>query len=201
MKNEIALVCILSLLTCKAQSLIKSLDGDVSCPPYDSNCYEKDVNNEFNKFEGEWKYQSRNDEITIKLRKETHYQTSQDSNYMDLLVGEYSYIENGVEKVNTLADFNNPSLSGYQHNISGGVFVHQLPSYCIDNSNPNEIKVELFISDPNNHFIEGRIILRYVNANGAEKLEACIYDSTTMGTDDPDAKIDIPDGNYELFKQ
>jgi len=32
--------------------------GDTSCPPYDNNCYEKDVNDEFEKFVAEWKYEN-----------------------------------------------------------------------------------------------------------------------------------------------
>jgi hypothetical protein len=119
---------------------------------------------------------------------------------MDLLVGEYQYIESGIEKINTLSEFNNSSISGYQHKISGRVFVHQLPQNCIDNSNIQEIKIELSIRNPTNRFIEGRIILRYINDNGIEKLEACIYDYTTL-SDNADDKFDIPDGYYMFVKQ
>lgn len=187
-------------LSCKAQSVIKSLEGDGSCPPYDTNCYEKDVNNEFDKFEGEWKYQNGNSELTFKLKKEEQYQSSSNSNYEDLLVGEYQYIEDGTEIVNTLSDFDDNAISGYDHNISGGVFVYRNITECIDNSNPNEIKVELMIADPINDFIEGRVILRHVNDNGIEKLQVCIYDYTTLA-DDVNARIPIPDGYYELIKQ
>jgi len=200
MKNIIILIAIITVFSCKAQTIIKSLNGDGSCPPYNSNCYEKDVNNEFGKFEGNWVYQNNNTEITLKLKKEEHYQISSNANYEDLLVGEYQFIESGIEKVNTLADFDNPFLSGYDHRISGGVFVHQLPQYCVDNSALSEIKIELMIENPNDDDIEGRLILRYVNDNGIEKLEVCLYDYTTLA-ENTNAKFDIPDGYYVFIKQ
>ncbi|WP_460220646.1 DUF6705 family protein [Psychroserpens sp. MEBiC05023] len=199
-KFIILLLAISSILSCKAQTLIKSLDGDGSCPPYDTNCYEKDINNEFNKFEGTWLYQNGTTEITFKLKKEAHYQLSNESNYQDLLVGEYKYIENGVEKVNTLSDFDSAQLSGYDHKISGGIFIHRLPNHCTDNSNVTETKIELFIIHPTEEDTEGIVILRHVNDNGTQKLQACIYDDTTMGPN-PNARIDIPNGYYVFVKQ
>ena len=197
--KRIIIILILTTLSCKAQTIIKPMGTNDFCRN-DPNCYEKDVNNEFDKFVGEWKYQNSNTSLTLKLKKELHYQTSTASNYEDLLVGEYQYIENGVEKANTLADFDSPNISGYEHKISGGIFVRHLPSYCTDNSTPQEIKIELFIEDPNDRFIQGRIILRYVHDNGTEKLEVCIYDYTTMA-EDVNAKLPIPDGFYVFIKQ
>lgn len=200
MKNIVIVILMITALSCKAQSVIKSLDGDGSCPSNDSNCYEKDVNNEFDKFVGAWKYQNGNTSLTFKLKKELHYQTSNNANYEDLLVGEYQYIENGIEKANTLSDFNNIAVSGYQHKIAGGIFLHRLPYYCADNSLPQEIKIELFIEDPNDSFIEGIVILRYVIDNGTEKLEVCIHDTSTLA-EDPNAHLLIPNGYYEMIKQ
>lgn len=199
MKNIITIITILSLFTCKAQTIIVPI-GSGDDFQKDPSYYVKDINNEFGKFEGEWKYQEGNTSITFKLKKEEHCQASSDYNYEDLLVGEYQYIENGTEVVNTLSDFDDPTVSGYDHTISGGVFVHFLPHYCIDNSQSQEIKIELFIAQPDDFDIEGRIILRYVNNNGTEKLEVCIFDRTTLA-DDTNAKIDIPDGYYEFTKQ
>jgi hypothetical protein len=199
MKKILNIILIITVFSCKAQSIIVPIGSGEEFqknPTY----YKKDVNNEFGKFEGNWKYQNGNTEINFKLKKEEHYQASEGYNYRDLLVGEYQYIEDGVEKVNTLSKFNSISVSGYDHSISGGVFIHQSPNYCIDNSDIQEIKIELFIEDPNNHLIEGRIILRYVIEDDIEKLQVCIYDRTTLA-DDVTARIDIPDGYYEFVKQ
>ncbi len=199
MKNSIILVLILTALSCKAQSLIKPLDGGGSCPPYDSNCYEKDTTDEMTKFVGTWKYTSGNTEITFKLKKEEEYQISPDRNYQDLLVGEYKYIENGVEIVNTLADFINNTVSGYRHKIAGGIFMHRLPPYyCEDNSNPAEIKINANLNHPIDSNVDGQLILRYVNDGGTEKIEVCLYDQTTLDT--PNHTL-IPNGQYVLIKQ
>jgi Family of unknown function (DUF6705) len=200
MKNALKIIIILSFISCKAQTVIKSLEGDGSCPPYDNNCYEKDVNNEFGKYVGTWTYTNGDTELIFKFKKEEHYQISTNSSYTDMLVGEYKYIENGIQKVNTLSDFDSTTLSGYDHSISGGVFVHRLPDSCIDNSDPTEIKIELFIESPEDDFIEGRLILRYVNDNGVEKIQVCVYDYTTLA-DDVNARIEVPDGYYEMIKQ
>jgi len=188
-----------ALLSCKAQSVIKPLDG-VPCPSNDSNCYDKDVNNEFDKFVGTWKYTNGTNEIIFKLKKEEHYQTSPNSNYQDLLVGEYQYKSNGITVVNTLDSFDNPFISGFSHNISGGSFKHRLPNHCIDNSDVSEIKIWLFINHPTENDTEGRVILRYLSDNGVEKLQACIYDDSAL-SNDVDARIDISDGYYEFIKQ
>ena len=164
--------------------------------------YLKDVNNEFEKFEGEWQYLGVDMSMTLKLKKEEHYQPYPDTKFMDLLVGEYQYIENGVEKVNTLADFNSPQVSGYEHNLSGRGYTRFLPGYCEDNSTPQEIKISLNITKPTNddNVIEGKLILRYINDNGIEKLEVCIFDYSTTAYEVTD-RIDMPDGYYEFVKQ
>lgn len=190
----------MSLFSCKAQSIIKSLDGDGSCPPYDTNCYEKDVNNEFGKYVGTWKYIEGDTELIFKLKKEIHYRISEDSNYTDLLVGEYRYVENGIEKVNTLTDFDSTDITGYDHTIAGGVFTHIMPSYCIINSNNQEIKIEVSLTDTDDFNITGNVILRYINEDGVEKLQICIQDNSVLA-DDENANIAIPDGYYELEKQ
>ena len=138
--------------------------------------------------------------MVLRLKKELHYQISQNSNYEDLLVGEYKYVENGVVKANTLSNFDNPIIAGYDHKISGGVFVHFLPNNCLDSSESQEIKVELFIEDPSDENIEGRLIFSYVVENGIEKLQTCIYDYTTL-SDDVNDRIIIPDGYYVFEKQ
>lgn len=71
--------------------------------------YFKDINNDFNSFEGTWEYTSGNTSLTISFRKRINvHQQSEISNYhLDALVGEYKYIENGIEKVNTLSNLIN----------------------------------------------------------------------------------------------
>lgn len=201
MKRITLIIFLIICLSSKAQSIIKPLSNNTSCPPYDTNCYEKDVDNVLEKFTGEWKYQDGNTTLILKLKKELNYQISSDSNYIDMLVGEYEYIEDGIIKVNSLADFDNVAISGYDHNISGSIFIHTLPSYCnIDNSNPSEIKIELMITDPNDELKTGRIILRHISTNNIDKLEVCIYDYSVLANNSND-RIPIPDGFYVFTEQ
>jgi len=199
MKHIVSIILIISFFSCKAQSVIVPIGSGEDfqkSPDY----YVKDVNNEFNKFVGTWKYIDGNTELTFKLKKELHYQADTDYNFVDLLVGEYKYVENGVEKVNTLVDFDDDSITGYDHNISGGTFTHIAPSSCLISSDNNEIKIEVSLDDPNDFNITGNVILRYVNENGVEKIQVCIQDNSVLA-DDENANIAIPDGFYELIKQ
>ena len=134
MKKIISIIALISIVSCRAQSIIKPIYLGGGCPPYDIDCYEKDLNNDYDKFAGEWIYKNGTTELVFKLKKELKYRISENHSYVDLLVGEYKYLENGFEKVNTLNDFNNTSITGYNHKISGGILIHDLPKYCIDNS-------------------------------------------------------------------
>lgn len=199
MKYLNILILLLVVISCKAQSNIVPI-GSGNYIKNNSNYYLKDINNEFDKFEGTWIYTVGNKEITLRLKKETQYQTSVNGYYQDLLVGEYKYIINNIEVVNSLTDFNHPNISGYGHNIAGYNFYRRLPENCIDYSSTSEIKIGLNIKQPNNQNIEGRIILRHLIVNGVEKLQACIYDETVFSYGDND-RIAIPDGYYEFIKQ
>lgn len=200
MKAILTLITLIFVsISCKSQSIVVPIENgyEYSNNP---NYYIKDVNNEFDKFEGTWKFYDGNREIILKLRKEIQYQLSDEHCYEDLLVGEYKYVINNIIVVNTLNYFNSPLIEGYGHNISGGSFLYRLPDYCIDNSQPSEIKISLFISDPNDDDLLGSLILRYLIDNGTEKIQACFYDESTLSFDSNDS-IAIPDGYYEFIKQ
>lgn len=194
MKVSLLFLGIIICLSCRAQIIpLDNVEHFENSPTY----YLKDVNNEFDNFEGTWVCQNSDFEVVMKLRKEEHYLTPLNY-YRDMLIGEYKFIENAVEEVNTLMDFNNIELGVHEHNISGGIFIHQLPNSCLDNSSPSEIKIQLTIKSPNDEYAQGRLILRYLNDNGMEKLEACIYDYSILG--DGSVRLDIPDGNYVFIK-
>ena len=92
MKNTVILLFLaLGFISCKAQNIIVPI-GSGDDYELNSNYYLKDVNNEFDKFVGEWKYENGLNTFVIKLKKEEHYQISDNSDYEDLLVGEYKYI-------------------------------------------------------------------------------------------------------------
>lgn len=108
MKHIIIFLSVSLVLNCKAQSPIISYNSS-NIP---KNAYCKDLNNDLDKFTGTWKYENGNTELVITIVK--NEQIDLDSYYTDELAGNYKYIENGVEIVNTLLNnFNdNASFSG-----------------------------------------------------------------------------------------
>lgn len=86
-----------------------------------SGAYYKDINNLLDPYVGTWLYSNGADTLKIKLRKVT-MTPSINNSYKDLIVGEYQYVANGVEKINTLNNFNTDYPMQYAHNISGNNF-------------------------------------------------------------------------------
>jgi len=127
--------------------------------------YYKDINNELDDFEGTWLYINGNTSLKIILRKEVMFYNG--DYYEDVMVGEYRYIENGVELVNTLDNINVTNV--YEHNIYGQDLYYNcalLPvSDCID----GEVRLSISLFDVNDihgadFFLHKRIV------NGHEAL-------------------------------
>ena len=202
MKNTIILLLVLITFSCKAQTnLTFSLQNYDYGKKLISGSYVKDTYNDFNKFEGTWKYEDANREFIIKLRKRTHVLHDFKSVYIDLLGGEYQYLLNGTEMVNTTANlFNDSSI--YANNINGYTFIRNssFPS-CTDCSS-TERRVLLNISDPERPWVNAYIVLRYLNTNGIEKIIGTIYYTTTLVPDDETpADLRVPSGEFTFIKQ
>ena len=80
--------------------------------------YYKDLNNVFNTFEGTYLYTNGNTSFKIILEK-MEMSSMNDYYYEDLVIGCYRYVENGVEKVNTLDDLDNNYTNGVKYVIDG----------------------------------------------------------------------------------
>lgn len=112
MKNIAIIILVIISFNCKAQNPVLPLDqwGEAQL-----NAYYKDLNNEMDAFVGTWLYTEGNTSLKIKLKKETmHFNGKY---YVDLMVGEYQYIKNGVELINTLNNFD--LMNGYEHRVYG----------------------------------------------------------------------------------
>lgn len=114
MKNIFKIVPLLIIaVSCKAQSPIINIE-DYDGEPI-QNAYYKDTNNLLNPFVGTYIYTNGTTSLTIILQKKTmSYDGYQ---YEDVLIGEYQYIENGVEKVNTLNEINVNYTNQNEHSI------------------------------------------------------------------------------------
>lgn len=113
----ISLLCI--SIACKAQNIVP-LDSDADIFVRNSGDYYKDTNNEFNKYEGTWKWENGSTSLTFIFKKES---LERFGYTYDLLSGEYQYIENSVELANTLDNINNPDITGIQHHITGCIII------------------------------------------------------------------------------
>ncbi|WP_343764448.1 DUF6705 family protein, partial [Gangjinia marincola] len=79
--------------------------------------YYKDIDNLFNQYEGTWLHESDGKSLKLELKK--FELSDHNAYYIDLLVGEYQYSENGTIIVNTLSQIENSYTSGCRHSICG----------------------------------------------------------------------------------
>jgi len=204
--NNIYLLFILFLIplwSCKAQTIVP-YDSDEEVLVPNSGDYYKDTNNEFNKYEGEWKWENAlsNSEITFILKKEIEVDADDDNFTYDLLVGEYRYMENGQEIVNTLSAIDNPNITGELHNIAGMIITTKYARPICNECAEDERRIRLNISHNEYNYIEAELLLRHFIENGVEKIKVIISDGASITTD-PNAPydIDIPLGEYIMVKQ
>ena len=190
-----------SLLNCRAQSPIVSLE---EWDGYEQqNAYYKDLNNLLNTFEGTWLYTNGNDTLKIVLIKSTMFNNG--DYYEDIMIGGYQYIENGIEKINTLSDANNPNL-GYSASIWGNT-IHDNCNYLpVDDCVDGEKRIELAILDRVTNEHDGDLILHKRIINGQESLKARIefgYSEATIqeGETVPDPTMPWQMHDIILIKQ
>jgi len=114
-KNIFIILFVSFAIQCKAQTPIIDLqDWRGQIIP---NMYLKDTNNVLNPFEGTWIYTNGNTSLKIILVKKN--MTYSPNYYEDLIIGEYQYIENGIEKFNSLSDINAVLQYENRHKIDG----------------------------------------------------------------------------------
>jgi len=195
------LINILTVFSCKAQ--IIPYESNQNLYVRNSGEYYKDTNNVFNSFEGEWKWENTNtnSSLTLIFKKEIAINDGSGYTY-DLLVGEYQYIENGVELANTLADIDNSNIIGHYHKISGiGTLTKYNYPQCND-CEEGERRMRVSIRHDQFDGVTGKLIMRYIVENDIEKLHVIVKDGPWLASD-PNAPdfIDVPFGEYILVKQ
>ena len=117
-----------------------------------NGAYYKDTHNDFNNYIGTWKYTNGTTSLTITLQKKTMvpHTYGQKNIFEDVIVGEYKYVLNGTELINTLPQLtlNFPDVINY--NIVGNAIIAPGTGYCYD-CGPNDRKIVLIFSDPNRY--------------------------------------------------
>ncbi len=200
MKKIIILTAILTALSCKAQNPIVSFDAYRHTTP--DGAYYKDLDNEFNKFEGSWTYINGNTSLTIILQKKELIYVNND--YRDILVGEYRYSINGVEIINTLPLLTNNPDNIDIRNIGGGNIIPNNMYVACDDCLPNERRVKLYISDPERSYLSASIVLRYLtNETNPEKMTVTIFSNggVIIPNVDSPTSLRVPYGEYLMIKQ
>lgn len=200
MKNTPLLLFILTIsLSCKAQNIIPIFDDTLG----PAGSYYKDIDNDFNSFVGEWKWEEDNSSLTIVLNKFLFIAEGQ-SNW-DIIAGEYRYIENGITRVDELPfipDTNNL----IDHNLWGGIISLQPQGAppC-DECQADSRFIKITIKDPTKPGRYGDLIMVHFNENGQEKIRIQLFNGAFLPIDDPTLEnpglLSIPEGIYTLIKQ
>ena len=165
MKKILTLIFIISYLNTFSQNInIENISS-----PRVSGAYYKDINNLLDPYVGTWVYSSPTDTLKIKLRKVIRAPFINNS-FEDLIVGEYQYIKNGIEKINTLNSFNTNYPMQIAHYVNGNRILenHNIPkcNYC----NPNEKRLRLILVEPLSQW-GADLNLRLIVVNGQPALE------------------------------
>tara|TARA_R110002012_G_scaffold291564_1_gene486099 strand:+ start:119314 stop:119931 length:618 start_codon:yes stop_codon:yes gene_type:complete len=204
MKNIILItILFFALLSCKAQTPVVGLDAPTTTP---SGAYFKDINNEFNKFEGTWVFTEGTTTFTVALeKKEMVYDGFK--YYYDELFGAYSYITNGVEIVNTFpliteteTDLDNTRIG------APSIIPNNLYVACND-CLPNERRLQLYFSDPERPYLSVSIILRHIqdaDQFGQEAQMTATIVSNGGGmipNENSPTELRVPYGEYLMVKQ
>jgi hypothetical protein len=177
MKKIIIISFTLFALYAKAQnSIVNILDQPADVVP---NAYYKDINNVFDNYEGTYQYISGNTKLKMTFRKITNVLDYNGKCYIDMLVGEYQYIQNGVEKVNTLNEINIDYANQIKHNLSFSLFLRKNDrQWPCPECSIGEIRLEGQIWDTWSK-TNAIIFVRKYTENGLEKIKIIFSDEST----------------------
>ncbi len=171
------------------------------------DAYYKDINNFIDPFVGTWVYTETcpitgNENVYFKIVLEKELMTYNRGYYMDKVIGEYQYKENGVELRNTL---NNTSR--YNRGIySSGDPLLKSDTYPLCSDCPaNERRLSLIIED-NVRKLGGSITLKlFIDHDGQPAIEGFIYGTGVLyyeiDNPPPFFYMIIPTGTFIFKKQ
>lgn len=166
---------------------------------FETNYYVQDTNGLLDQYVGTWAYTSGNTSFTITLKKKIHFNTTNENEYEDIIYGAYRYVENGVEKFNSLPQLDDPTITNYYvYRIHGNYF----PSPTILDDEPGNPGLVLSLIMGEVEVASGLYMFK-TTVGGVEALriykgiEACRI--TIKGN--PEPQETVPSGYYTLLKQ
>lgn len=125
--------------------------------------------------------------------------------YEDLIIGEYQYIENGVEKVNTLSEINIVYPNQIVHNIAGNSVLRNDNKPPCNDCEDFESRLRLSFTEPNSE-LYGTMIVKKTTQGSQEAIKIHIKATGSgsvwlEGTPPPPLDFNVPSGEYFLIKQ
>ena len=195
---NILFVCAVTL-SCKAQNPVFDISQDRGTDNL-TGAYYKDLNNNLIPFVGTYLYTSGNTSLKIVLQKKT--MSSVNNRYFhDYLIGEYRYVNNGIEVINTLNNLSQNFSNAWNYNIGGNLLITQGNTGCFD-CEPNEIAWRGSLIDTSTHN-SAQMIIRRITVNGTPAIK--IWVMWRMRAKRPgDAPLQdpsFPGGYHTLLKQ
>jgi hypothetical protein len=201
MKNIFKTILIfITALSCKAQTPIFDIEDLNNITKDIYGAYYKDTHNQLNSYEGIYIYNQAGKYLKIVLQKKV-MSNMNNYYYEDLIIGEFQYIENGVQKANTLDKLlNNNYIDKSLHSISGRMILTGKELGCNDCA-PTEKRLACGIVDDKSPST-GDVHIRRVTVNGQAAIKIFVGWQTTAKkpTDAPKIPASIG-GYYTLIKQ
>jgi Family of unknown function (DUF5977) len=196
-KYIIAILFVLNLSKTNAQKIldISEYNGDVRV----QGAYYKDTQNKLNAYLGNYVYTSGTTSLKFVFKKVLDKNGTLYTE--DVIVGEYQYIVNGVEKANTLNRFNLYNADEvFRHSICGNN-IFPATAYCSDCA-PNEEHFYTYLSDDPSRS-NAIFDVKKTTQNGKEAIRVLIGWSMReqKDTDPPLPNPSLPGGYYVLVKE
>jgi hypothetical protein len=199
MKNILRIIALFIItVSCKAQTPVIDIEDNQG---YDvKGAYYKDTKNQLNPFEGTYIYTNGNTSLKIVLQKKTMSTFPSRKYYEDMIIGEYQYIENGVEKRNTLAKLNEKYTDFTNHSIDGSQLLVGTYRGCNDCA-ANEKRLAAGLVDYVAHAL-ANIQLRRITVNGKAAIKLNLYwEMRSKKEGEVLLKPFIAPGDYILIKE
>jgi hypothetical protein len=194
------ILLIVTTINCNAQTSI--VDIAQRFGETETGVYYQDVNFLLNPFEGTYLYTNGNTSFKITLVKVVQQYNGR--YYEDLIIGEYEYIENGVSKVNTLAQLTTVYNNQRVHNIDSNSIINnnnrgwKCPLCAV-----GEIRLRASLRDASTNRY-ALLFMRKVMVGVQPALSIKISQVTSVtypvGTTPP-PPFSLPLGEYTLIKQ
>lgn len=199
---KIVQIILFSLLfsNCKAQYPIIDIDDSRLGQP--NGYYVKDIHNYLNQFEGTYLYTNGNTNFKIVLVKKVQQYNGR--YYADMIIGEYQYILNGVEKVNTLSKIDTVYNDQRSHSINGNsVMNNNDKMWQCPECSAGEKRLMASIMDVSTSRF-ARIYMRRMVENGQEIMKVRIWNPTGepyIEGQTPPPNFSLPLGVFTFVKQ